>query len=165
MCRQTGIAGNRLMCAGGTTTQHYASCTVTYPAIGHNLLNKKVQWWKLTFPRQDCSPGGHGWLCASWCFYPWVPRPSPAETDGWSASAWSPRCLRPRWSILGSHPEVATKTTKRSIKTRRNLKIGRQASSLKSYLRWFSESSWTSTWPCLPWASLQCFQGSLKKPV
>lgn len=29
------------MCAGGTTTQHYASCTVTYPAIRHNLLNKR----------------------------------------------------------------------------------------------------------------------------
>lgn len=32
-CRQTGIAGNRLMCAGGTTKQHHTCCTVTYPAI------------------------------------------------------------------------------------------------------------------------------------
>lgn len=32
-CRQAGIAGNRLMFAGGTTKQHHTCCIVTYPAI------------------------------------------------------------------------------------------------------------------------------------
>lgn len=110
--RQTGIAGDRLLFAGGTTTQHHTSCTVTYPAIYKN-------WWfrvakvegsnKLTSPGPDCSPGGHGWLCASWCFYPSAPQPCHGGTNGWSASAWSPHCLPPQWSIWDSHPEVATK--------------------------------------------------------
>lgn len=32
-CRQTGIAGDKLLYAGGTTKQHHTSCIVTYPAI------------------------------------------------------------------------------------------------------------------------------------
>lgn len=32
-CRQTGIAGNSLLFAGGTTKQYYTGCIVTYPAI------------------------------------------------------------------------------------------------------------------------------------
>lgn len=46
--RQTGIAGNKLVCAGGTTTQHFTSCTVTYPAettstkTTHSLLQGRI---------------------------------------------------------------------------------------------------------------------------
>lgn len=108
--RQTGIAGDRLLFAGGTTKQYCTCCIVTYPAIQTQTAPDRTSRGnsKLTSPGQDCSPGGHEWLCASWCFYPSAPRRSPAETDGWSASAWSPHCLHPRWSILDNHPEVAT---------------------------------------------------------
>lgn len=41
--RQTGIAGDKLLFAGGTTTQHHTSCTVTYPAKVNSAVNSLLQ--------------------------------------------------------------------------------------------------------------------------
>lgn len=161
--RQTGIAGNKLVCAGGTTTQHFTSCTVTYPAMEQDTHKNN----SLTSPGQDCFPDVHVWLYASWCFCPSVPQLSPEGKHEWSAFALSQHCPLPQWSILGNHPEVSENKMGNTFKSRgKNTKFNILIIDIctlhKCNLRWFSESSWTSTWPCLPWASLQCFQGSLK---
>lgn len=70
--------------------------------------------------------------------------------------------------VVCTHDEAFWIIVQKFLKTwqakRFSLEVGSSGSfrGNKSNSRWFSESSWTSTWPCLPWASLQCFQGSLK---
>lgn len=67
----------------------------------------------LTSPEPGCFPDALGWPCASSCSCPSAPQPSRGGTCGSAASAWSPRCLLPQWSILDNHPEVATETSQK----------------------------------------------------
>lgn len=85
--------------------EHHSS-----PGKGRRMDKDAQEEW-LTSPGLGCFPGALGWPCASWCSCPSAPRLSRGETCGSAASAWSPHCLLPQWSISDNHPEVAAQTS------------------------------------------------------